>query len=211
MNGLFLLHELYILGIWMAYEWCMIFGVIVTVEVSDTAPWSRSARRVNTRAKASLDTSGWMLVAVSSFIQRFYPLMVRGMLVKFHFSAAELSKGVLTSFGYETSLSFLSNGHCLNLPMAETWIRQRGKQCWEAAAVMLAFLAQHVWQVHDWYMSYDRNMIGIWPSICHIPVMTGIWLVYEHLFVIYLSYDRYMIGIWPSTCHISVIWQVYDW
>ena len=69
----------------------------------------------------------WMLVAV--FIQRFYPLMVCGMLVKFHFSAAERSKCVLTSFGYETSLSCLSNGHCLNLPTAETRIRQRGKQC----------------------------------------------------------------------------------
>ena len=167
MNGLFLLYELYILGIWMVYEWYMIFGVIVTVDVSDTTPWSPGAW-------IPVQQPHWIQVdACRHFFQRFHPLMVRGMLVKFHFSAAERSKCVLTSFGYENSLSCLSNWHCLNLPMVETRIRQRGKQCWEAAAVMLAFLAQPIWQVYDWYMSYDRYMIGI-------------WLVYDHLFVIYL-------------------------
>ena len=62
-------------------------------------------------------------------------------------------------------------------------------------------------------------MTGIWPSICNIPIicqvheyslhMTGILMVYDHIYVIYMSYDRYMTDKSMSYDNVSRMTGIY--
>ncbi len=107
------------------------------------------------------------------------------------------------SFGYDTSLPCHRNWHSLNLPLTQTRIWQSGQQLWQAAELMITFLAQSIKRIYTTYIN------GIYQT--YTKYMTSLkWKVsYEHVYAIYQAYTWYKYWSIEYIRYIPSIYQAY--